>query len=67
MLYLLIILCFCVLLYVLKNIMSEILILRADIEFLKDNKSKDIIKKIINEKKEGIENAKQKTSYILRC
>ena len=55
MLYLLIILCFCVLLYVLKNIMSEILILRADIEFLKDNKSKDIIKKIINEKKEVIE------------
>lgn len=49
MLYLLIILCFCVLLYVL-NIMSEILILRAGIEFLKDDKSKNIIKEIINEK-----------------
>lgn len=45
-----IILCTLLIIYTDIQIMSEIIKLRADVEFIKDDKSKQIIRELVNEK-----------------
>lgn len=48
MLYVVILICFFIIIYALKEIMNEILKIRADVEFLKEEKANDMVKHVVD-------------------